>query len=70
MYRALKSVLKKMTDQGGRDTERDLFGCPGGYQTILSKNTVGKACPECGSIIKKEAYLGGSIYVCIGCQKI
>jgi formamidopyrimidine-DNA glycosylase len=70
MYRAVKSVLRKMTDRGGRDTERDLFGCPGGYQTILSKNTVGKPCPVCGTSIKKESYLGGSIYVCRGCQKI
>ena len=70
MYRAVKSVLRKMTDQGGRDTERDLFGCPGDYQTILSKNTVGQPCPVCGAIVKKEPYLGGSIYLCAGCQKI
>jgi formamidopyrimidine-DNA glycosylase len=70
MYRALKSDLMQMTDQGGRDTERDLFGCPGGYQTILSKNTVGKPCPACGTIIKKEPYLGGSVYVCEVCQKM
>jgi formamidopyrimidine-DNA glycosylase len=70
MYRAVKSVLKRMADRGGRDTERDLFGCPGGYQTILSKNTVGKLCPACDTIITKEPYLGGSIYFCAGCQKI
>jgi formamidopyrimidine-DNA glycosylase len=70
MYRAVKSILQKMTDQGGRDTEVDLFGCPGGYQTILSKNTVGEPCPVCGTAIKKEPHLGGSIYVCEGCQKI
>jgi formamidopyrimidine-DNA glycosylase len=69
MYRALKAVLGKMTDQGGRDTERDLFGCPGRYQTILSKNTMGQPCSACGTIIKKESYLGGSIYVCEGCQQ-
>lgn len=70
MYRAVKSVLRKMVDRGGRDTERDLFGCPGGYRTILSKNTVGQPCPTCGTLIKKQAYLGGSIYVCEGCQKL
>ncbi|MCL4505003.1 MAG: endonuclease VIII [Chloroflexi bacterium] len=70
MYRAVKSVLKKMSAQGGRDTERDLFGFPGGYTTVLSKNTVGKPCPECGALIQKEAYLGGSIYYCPGCQPI
>ena len=70
MYHAMKSVLRKMTDCGGRDTERDLFGCAGGYQTILSKNTVGKLCPACDTVIRKEPYLGGSIYFCEACQKI
>jgi formamidopyrimidine-DNA glycosylase len=69
MFSAVKSVLWEMTAQGGRDTERDLFDHPGGYKTILSKNTVGKPCPACGTIIQKEAYMGGSIYVCEGCQK-
>ena len=70
MYRAVKSVLQKMTDLGGRDTEVDLFGCSGDYQTILSKNTVGKPCPICGAIIRKESYLGGSIYFCENCQNL
>jgi formamidopyrimidine-DNA glycosylase len=70
MFDAVKSVLTQMTAQGGRDTERDLFGNPGGYQTILSKNTVGKPCPACGTLIQKEPYMGGSIYVCEGCQKL
>ncbi len=69
MYRAVKSVLQKMAKQGGRDTETDLFGCPGGYRTVLSKNTVGKPCPACDTNITKEAYLGGTVYVCEGCQK-
>jgi len=28
-----------------------------------------KACLNCGSIIQKQAYMGGSIYFCPGCQK-
>ncbi|RPI33994.1 MAG: endonuclease VIII [Chloroflexota bacterium] len=68
MYRAVKTVLRKMTECGGRDTERDLFGRPGGYKTVLSKKTLGSPCPTCGTIIKKEAYLGGQIYYCEGCQ--
>jgi formamidopyrimidine-DNA glycosylase len=70
MFEAVKQVLAQMTAQGGRDTERDLFGNPGGYQTILSKNTVGKPCPACGTLIQKEPYLGGSIYLCAGCQEL
>lgn len=69
MFGALKRVLADMTGKGGRDTERDLFGQPGGYATVLSKNTVEKPCPACGSIICKEPYLGGAIYYCPGCQR-
>lgn len=70
LYDAAKTVIAKMVAQGGRDTERDLFGNWGGYKTILSKNTVDRPCPSCGSIIRKEAYLGGAVYYCEGCQKI
>ena len=70
MFTAVKGVLHDMAECGGRDTERDLFGNLGGYKTVLSKNTVGQPCPACGSAIRKEAYLGGSIYYCEGCQKL
>ncbi len=70
MYGAVKGVLAEMVARGGRDTERDLFGRPGGYKTILSKNTVGTPCPVCGTSIRKEPYLGGSIYYCAGCQSL
>jgi formamidopyrimidine-DNA glycosylase len=68
MFAAVRQVLANMTALGGRDTESDLFGQPGGYQTILSKNTVGKPCPVCGTFIRKEPYMGGSIYICANCQ--
>ena len=70
LFVAVKQVLAAMTMQGGRDTERDLFGQLGGYKTILSKNTVDTACPTCGTIIRKEPYLGGAIYYCAGCQRL
>jgi len=66
----ITSVLREMTDLGGRDTEKDLFGVPGGYKTKLSKNTLAFPCPVCGGGIKKEAYLGGSIYFCPDCQSL
>lgn len=68
LFDSIKTTLAAMTDQGGRDTEKDLYGNTGGYRTILSKNTVGKPCKNCGSIIIKEAYMGGSIYYCPTCQ--
>lgn len=70
MYSVVRSLLAEMVAKGGRDTERDLFGNPGGYVTVLSKNTVGKPCPACGETICKEPYLGGAIYYCPGCQTL
>lgn len=70
IYNSIKSTLKEMTMQGGRDTEKDLFGNPGGYITKLSKNTANKTCKICGTPIIKEAYMGGSIYYCPKCQKV
>jgi formamidopyrimidine-DNA glycosylase len=70
LFRALKSTLSKMAAEGGRDTELDLFGRPGGYRTILSKKTVNTPCPACGTSISKEAYMGGSVYYCSRCQQL
>jgi formamidopyrimidine-DNA glycosylase len=70
LFDSIRNTISEMTAKGGRDTENDLFGMPGAYKTKLSKNTGGRPCPECGTPIKKEAYLGGSIYYCAGCQKI
>ncbi len=68
LFQAIRSALSQMVLQGGRDTERDLFGRPGGYETRLSKKTVHLPCKVCGQVIRKENYLGGSIYYCPGCQ--
>ncbi|HAZ31023.1 TPA: endonuclease VIII [Candidatus Acetothermia bacterium] len=69
LFGEVKNVLAAMTEQGGRGTERDLFGNPGGYRTVLSRHTVGKPCPACGSVIRKKAYLGGAIYTCLQFQR-
>lgn len=70
LFKSVKTILAEMTEQGGRDTEKDLYGHPGGYRTKLSKYTVNQACSKCGGTIRKENYLGGSIYYCDGCQRL
>ncbi len=70
LFSSTKDTLKAMTEQGGRSTEKDLYGQAGGYQVHMSAVTNGKPCPRCGAEIKKEAYLGGSIYTCPNCQKL
>ena len=70
LFNSLKNVITEMSEKGGRDTEKDLFGNYGEYLTKLSKNTAGKPCLNCGASIKKENYMGGSIYFCSNCQKL
>ena len=70
LFRAVKDTLGEMAENGGRDTETDLFGNPGRYVTIMSRNHVGKPCPACGTQIRKAAYMGGSIYFCPDCQPL
>lgn len=70
LYRAIRRVLADMAKHGGRDTEKDLFGEPGGYATKLSRFTVGEPCEKCGTKITKQNYLGGSVYVCETCQPL
>ena len=69
VFDSIKKSLKEMTDKGGRDTERDLYGKRGGYETKLSKTNKLLICPDCGGSVKKELYMGGSIYFCEVCQE-
>lgn len=62
------SVLEDMAARGGRDTEKDLYGTPGGYRTRLSRHALATGCPVCGGPVTKEAYLGGAVYYCPRCQ--
>ncbi len=70
LLEATVSTLREMTDLGGRDTEKDFYGNPGGYRTKLSKNTLAFPCPQCGGALVKEAYLGGAVYYCSRCQPL
>jgi formamidopyrimidine-DNA glycosylase len=70
LFMSIKRTLAEMTEQGGRDTEKDLYGQPGGYKTILSQNTVHEPCPRCGGVIQKANYMGGAVYYCSECQPL
>ena len=69
LYESLVNTIKKMIEAGGRNTEKNIYGENGGYKTILSNKTYKNPCPVCHGEIKKENYLGGSIYYCPDCQK-
>ena len=70
LFGSVKQTLADMTAQGGRDVEKDLFGKPGGYRTLLSNKTVQFPCPVCGAAIVRQAYLGGNVYFCPVCQPL
>jgi len=70
MYVGVTQTLATMTAEGGRDTEKDIFGVNGEYVTKLSAKTKNNPCQACGSAIIREAYMGGNIYFCPVCQKI
>lgn len=69
LHAATKEIVAQMVALGGRDTEKDLSGKPGGYQTILSRKTADRPCPTCGHAIARKAYLGGNVYFCPQCQR-
>lgn len=69
MYESTVKMVKKMCLDGGRDTECDIFGNPGGYISQLSKKSYGEPCMRCGYPIHKASYMGGTIYFCEKCQK-
>jgi formamidopyrimidine-DNA glycosylase len=70
LYLSIKQTLAEMADSGGRSTEKDLFGEPGGYQVVMCAGNKEKPCPNCGSLIQKESYMGGSVYTCPACQPL
>lgn len=68
LYDSIIHTLQAMIDGGGRDTEKDLSGAHGGYRTQCSNNTMNTNCPRCGETITRQAYMGGNVYFCPGCQ--
>lgn len=70
LFQSVKQTISDMTNRGGRDTEKDLFGRHGGYETVLSNKTYKKPCPVCGGPIIRQAYLGGNVYYCSVCQPV
>jgi formamidopyrimidine-DNA glycosylase len=70
LYRQTVDTLRQMAAAGGRDTEKDLHGQPGGYRTLLSRKTLAYPCPKCGGALTRKAYLGGNVYFCAACQPL
>ena len=70
LFTSLTGTLAEMAEKGGRSTEGDLFGQPGGYAVVMHAKAKGTPCPRCGDEIHKESYMGGSVYTCPTCQPV
>lgn len=70
LYKSVVNTLTAMAEGGGRDTEKDLFGQPGGYKTVLNSTTAKSPCPQCGGALVRKAYMGGNVYFCPVCQPL
>jgi len=68
LYSAIQETMAEAIKLGGREDERDLFDQPGGYTRLMSNQSVGQPCPDCGTLIQKISYLGGACYLCPTCQ--
>jgi len=68
LYETTRNELYKMIKLGGRDCEKDIFDNSGRYQRIMHSKSIDTPCPACTSLIKKQQYLGGTIYFCPSCQ--
>ena len=68
LFNAVQDTMAQAIKLGGRDDEGNLFDLPGGYARLMSNQSVGKPCPNCGTNIEKITYLGGACYLCPSCQ--
>ena len=68
LHGALRETMELAVAQGGRDSERDLHGQPGGYRPLMDRRAVDQPCPRCSTPIVKVSLLGGSCYYCPACQ--
>lgn len=70
LYAALTGIPAKATILGGSDQEVNLYGKPGRYVQVMSKDTVAKPCHRCGTLIAKDSIIGSVSYFCPVCQTV
>jgi formamidopyrimidine-DNA glycosylase len=68
LHQAIIDTVSEVIDKCGRNDEVNFYNQPGGYTRIMASKSAGTPCSECGTIIEKIQYLGGSCYFCPKCQ--
>jgi formamidopyrimidine-DNA glycosylase len=68
LYDAIKLLIQKRIELGGKDQFTDLYGKQGKYVPAMGPNMKEQACKACGSQVEKLSLGGGQVYFCPKCQ--
>ena len=68
LYEAVKLVVQKRIDSGGKNQFIDLYGKQGSYTPAMGPNMKDNVCPACGAKVQRLSLGGGQIYYCPKCQ--
>lgn len=68
LYDAIKLVIQKRIQSGGKNQFIDLYGKQGKYTPAMGPNMKDQICPTCGTKVEKLSLGGGQIYLCPKCQ--
>lgn len=69
LYNAMRFVLQERLKLNGKDSFYDLYGNQGEYIPAMGPNMKREICRICGTQITKLSTGGGSVYLCLYCQK-
>ncbi len=67
VFSAMRDVLTRACEAGGRSSEYDLYGQPGCYRAMSERKHIGQPCPVCGDPLEKVS-VGGVIAFCPKCK--
>lgn len=68
LYNAIKLVIQKRIQSGGKDQFLDFYGKQGRYTPAMGPNMKEQVCPICGTRAEKLSLGGGQTYFCPKCQ--
>jgi formamidopyrimidine-DNA glycosylase len=69
LFNAIKLVIEERIRLNGKEEFHDLYGNKGSYTPAMGSNMKGQKCTMCGNSIEKISIGGGSVYLCLQCQR-
>jgi formamidopyrimidine-DNA glycosylase len=68
LYNAIKLVVQKRIQSGGKTQFVDLYGKQGSYTPAMGPNMKEQSCSTCGTRVESLSLGGGKTYYCPKCQ--